>query len=88
MSDPAQIILLLVIIILSVLLVVLGVQVFFILRDLRSTITKANKVLDDAGQITESVSQPVSSLASILMGVKTGLIASKVWGGKKDRKEK
>ena len=88
MADPAQLILLLVIIILSVLLVVLGVQVFLILRDFRETISKANKVLDDAGHITETVSQPVSSLAGILMGVKTGLIASKIIGGKKERKEK
>lgn len=88
MADPAQLILLLVILILSILLVVLGVQVFLILKDLRATITKANKVLDDAGQITQSVSQPVSSLASILMGVKTGLLASKVLGGKKERKER
>ena len=66
---------------------VLGVQVFLILRDVRSTIAKANKVLDDASHITETVSGPVSSLASVLMGVKTGLIASKVLGGK-GRKEK
>jgi len=88
MTDPAQLILLIIILILSVLLVVLGLQVFFILKDLRETIAKANKVLDDAGQITESVSAPVSSLASILMGVKTGVIASKLLGGKKERKEK
>ena len=81
-------ILLIIILILSILLVVLGLQVFFILKDLRETIAKANKVLDDAGQITESVSAPVSSLASILMGVKTGVIASKLLGGKKERKEK
>ena len=88
MTDPAQMILLIIILILSILLVVLGLQVFFILKDLRETIAKANKVLDDAGQITESVSAPVSSLASILMGVKTGVIASKLLGGKKERKEK
>lgn len=72
MFDPAQILLFLVIIILTILLIVLGIQVFFILKDLRQTISKANRVLDNTGEITESVSGPVSSLSSILMGLKTG----------------
>src|SRR5450759_4508350 len=45
MIDPAQTALFIVIIVLTVLLVVLGIQVFFILRELRKTITKVNKVL-------------------------------------------
>ena len=40
MIDPAQAILFLVIIILTILLVVLGIQVFFILRELRKTLEK------------------------------------------------
>lgn len=72
MVDPAQAALFLVIAVLTVLLVVLGIQVFFILTELRKTITKANKVLDDTGQITESVSRPLSSLSSVAMGIKTG----------------
>ena len=72
MFDPAQILLLLVIVILTILLLVLGIQVFFILRELRSTISKANRVLDNTGDITESVSQPISSLSSLLMGLKAG----------------
>ena len=72
MFDPAQILLFIVIIILTILLLVLGIQVFFILKDLRQTISKANRVLDNTGEITESVSGPVSSLSSILMGLKTG----------------
>lgn len=72
MFDPAQILLFIVIIVLTILLAVLGIQVFFILRDLRKTISKANKVLDNTGEITESVSQPLSSLSSVLMGLKAG----------------
>ena len=69
MTDPAQILLFIVIIILTLLLLVLGIQVFFILKDLRKTITKANKVLDNTGEITQSVSQPLTSISSILMGL-------------------
>lgn len=72
MTDPAQILLFIVIIILTLLLLVLGIQVFFILKDLRKTINKANKVLDNTGDITQSVSQPLTSISSILMGLKAG----------------
>lgn len=71
--DPAQTVLFLVITVLTLLLLVLGIQVFFILRELRQTITKTNKVLDDAGEITESVSAPISNLSGIAMGLKTGV---------------
>lgn len=64
MLEPAQTILLLVIVILAVLFLVLGIQVFFILKDFRKTISKANKVLDDASLISETVSKPVSFLGS------------------------
>ena len=72
MIDSAQTILFVVIIVLTILLLVLGVQVFFILRDLRKTVSKANKVLDNTNVITQSVSAPISSLSSIAMGIKTG----------------
>ena len=78
MFDPAQILLFAVIIILTLLLLVLGIQVFFILRDLRKTINKANKVLDNTGEITQSVSQPLSSLSSVLMGLKAGGVIAKI----------
>ena len=78
MTDPAQTALFLVIVVLAILLVVLGVQVFFILKELKQTITKANKVLDDTGVITESVSKPVSSLSTLVMGIKTGATVAKL----------
>mgnify|MGYP001566719394 CR=1 FL=1 len=78
MFDPAQILLFIVIITLTILLLILGIQVFFILRDLRKTITKANKVLDNTGEITESVSAPISSISSVLMGLKAGGVIAKI----------
>jgi len=81
MTDPAQTALFLIVIVLTILLVVLGIQVFFILRELRKTIDKANKVLDDTGMITESVSKPISSLSSIAMGLKAGAKIAKILNG-------
>ncbi|HUQ84844.1 MAG TPA: hypothetical protein VM077_00825 [Candidatus Limnocylindrales bacterium] len=72
MVDPVQIVLLLVIIVLTILLVVLGIQVFYILKELRNTIKKTNKVLDNANSITENIEEPLSALSSLLMGVKSG----------------
>lgn len=86
MIDAAQAVLLIVILILTVLLLVLGIQIFFILRELRWTVRKANKVLDDAGSITESVSGPISSLSSLATGIKTGaLVAGLLKRKKKNR---
>ena len=70
--DPAQTALFLVIIVLTILLLVLGIQVFFVLKELRQTIAKTNKVLDDTGVITESVSGPISNISSLAMGLKAG----------------
>ena len=70
--DAAQIALFVIIIILAVLFLTLGIQVFFILREFRKTVSKANKVLDNTNVITESVSTPISSLSSLVSGIKTG----------------
>lgn len=69
--DIAQIALFVVIIVLAILLLILGIQVFFILREFRKTVFKANKVLDNTNVITESVSAPISSLSGIAAGIKT-----------------
>lgn len=68
MIDTIQIVLLLVIIILTILLIFLGIQVYFILRELRISIKKANRVLDNTNDITESVSKPISLLSTVLIG--------------------
>ena len=74
MIDSVQFILFIVIIVLTGLLVFLGVQVFFILKELRRTLEKTNDMLDNAGKITESISRPLSSLSSIPFNFKAGTI--------------
>lgn len=90
--DSAQIILIVVIILLSVLLFALGVQVFFILKEFRKTVSKANKVLDNTSVITQSVSAPMSSLSSIATGIKTGAtfinLFKKILSDKGDKRKK
>lgn len=94
--DPAQIILIIVIVLLAGLLAVLGAQVFFILREFRKTVSKANRVLDNTDIITGSVSAPISSLSGIAAGIKTAapllnffkkIILKDEDSGKKNRKD-
>jgi len=72
--DTAQILLVVVVVVLTILLIILGMQVFFILRELRNTILRVNKILDDAELITQSIAGPVSKLSSLTSSIKTGAI--------------
>jgi hypothetical protein len=54
--------------------VVLGIQVFYILKDLRNTLSKANRVLDNAGSISENVSVPIATFSTLVSGLKAGSI--------------
>lgn len=95
--DSAQIILVVVIILLTILLFVLGVQVFFILKEFRKTVSKANRVLDNTNAITQNVSDPINSIARLASGLKTGASIINVFkklvsgddedSGKKNRKD-
>ena len=67
--DP-QNILLLIIVILAVVLLVLGIQAFLVLKDIKSTINKANKVLDTTEVITQNFSG-ISLLASLVKSLIT-----------------
>ena len=66
MVDPVQVVLLVVILLLSILLIILGIQVFFILRELSQTLKRATRVLENTETITESVSEPMSLVSSLL----------------------
>jgi hypothetical protein len=85
--DTAQILLTIVIVLLALILVALAVQVFFILREFRRTINKANKILDDTGIITESISNPLSNLSNLTSGLKIGALIAKFLTGKKKHHE-
>lgn len=68
--EPTQVLLATVVTILTGLLVFVGVQVFFILRDVQKTIKKANKILDDAGIVSDTVVKPIVGVASFVEGLK------------------
>lgn len=71
--DITQILLVVVISVLTVLLSFIGVQVVYILQEVRKSFVKVNKMLDDAGEVTGGVSRTVTGAAGLLEGLKTGL---------------
>lgn len=71
MVDPIQFVLLAVIVVLTLLLIILGIQVFFILSEVRRTVSKTNIILEKADAITESVKTPLAAISSIGLCIKT-----------------
>lgn len=69
MIDSTQILLTIVVLVLTTLLTIVGVEVFLILRELRESIRKMNKILDDAGLISESVAKPISGISDLATGL-------------------
>lgn len=86
MVDATQFLLAFVILVLTAMITVIGIQVYLILREFRSTLSKANKVLDDTGIISESVSKPVSMVSGMLLGLRGGSKLMQILTKKNERK--
>lgn len=71
--DPVQITIVAVSFILTFLLVFLGVQVWHILKEMKFSLQKVNKMLDDAGKVTGTVSSGVAGLSGMAAGLKAGI---------------
>lgn len=69
--DTTQVLLFSVVTILTALLVAVGIQVFFILRELKNALYRVNKILDDASFVSGAVARPVAGLASFVDGLKS-----------------
>jgi len=70
--DITQAVLLSVIVVLTIFLVVIGIQAFFVLKDLRKTLNKMNRLVDDTDSIMEQVKKPVESAGHIFTAVAAG----------------
>lgn len=71
--DPIQLTIIGVSLTLTLLLVVLGIQVYYILKEIRLSVHKANKMLDDAGKVSGTITEGVTSMSGFVNGIKTGL---------------
>ena len=68
MIDTVQAVLLFVIVLLTILFVVLGVQVFYILKDFRETLKRTNNILEDVENVSDGVSGSLTSFSGIFNG--------------------
>ncbi len=84
--DVTQILLVVVIAVLTTLFVVIGVQVVYILQEVRKSLQKMNKMLDDTGNVTSSLSRSFTGMTGLVEGIKTGLSFVNVFGKKRDEK--
>lgn len=86
--DTTQIVLLAVIVVLAIFLVALGFQVFFVLKDLRKTLTRANRLFDDADDLVGQVRKPIQSAGNFVTALTAGAgIAHLLKRGSKEPKE-
>ena len=87
--DPFLIFLTIVITILSLVLVIAGIHVILILRNINHTLTKANNTLDLIEGIVHNLANPLSDLKSLGQGVRTGLqVAEHIASWVKEKKQK
>ena len=80
--DPVQITIIVISFILTLLLVLLGVQVWYILKEIRTAIVKSNTMLDDAKKVTGTVGDSVASLSGVVSGIKAALSVFKTFRNK------
>lgn len=87
--ELTQSVLLAVVIVLTIFLVVLGFQVFYVLRDLRRTLTRLNRLFDDADSLVAEVKKPIEKAGTIIGGLTTGATIAHLLnrGEKKENKD-
>ena len=83
--DATQILLIVVVTVLTILLTVIGIQVVYILMEVRKSAQKVNRMLDDAGQVTGGISRSVTGMSGLVSGLKSGLSIVSWFGKKKDK---
>ena len=66
MLSPTQILLIIVVSVLTAVLAVIGIQVFLILKEGKRSMEKVNKILDNAGKVSEAITKPITSLSGSL----------------------
>lgn len=68
--DLLQIALIFLILLLSIFLAITGIQVFFILRDLKKALDKLNAVLQTGENIAQDIEKPVATASNLVNTLK------------------
>ncbi len=82
--DIVQLVIIVISLILTALVVFLGVQVWLILKEMRISLQKMNKMLDDFTKVTGTIGDTASGFSGILSGIKAGM---SIFSGLRKNKE-
>lgn len=85
--ETTQLLIVIVITVLTIILTAVGIQVFFILGEVRESIRKLNQVLDNAAEVSDAIAKPIISLGDSLTGL-SGLTGLFGWLSKRGKKTK
>lgn len=73
--DFLQVALIFLILLLSIFLAITGIQVFFILKDLKKALDRFNAILQTGESIAEDIEKPVAVASKLVTTAETGLAA-------------
>lgn len=73
--DPTQLTIIVISFALAILLIILGIQIWYILKEIRMSLQKMNKMLDDAGKVSGTISEGIVGMSGFVNGLKTGISA-------------
>jgi len=80
MINLTQVILVVVITTLTILLTFIGIQVVYILKDLRETLQKVNKIVGQAESLTTAISKPITGISSLVEGIQSSMKIAELLG--------
>ena len=80
MINLTQVILVVVITTLTILLTFIGIQVVYILKDLRETLQKVNKIVAQAEALTTAIAKPITGISSLIEGIQSSLKIAELLG--------
>ena len=70
--DPIQIVIIAVSTLLTTLFIALGIQLWFILKEVRLSMQKVNKMLDDGCKVSGAIGEGAENVQGLVNGLKAG----------------
>lgn len=71
--DLPQIILLTIILVVSVILIIIGIQIIGLLKDAKESLKKADLILEDVGFLSRSLTRGSSTLSHLFTSIESGM---------------
>lgn len=73
MNETAQIVIVGVVTVLTVVLTLVGIQILFVLQELKKTLSNANNIVGEIRGLTTKITHSTESVSGMLTGIKTGI---------------